>query len=121
MSSLRSALEEGILPGGGVFFLSLREEMASWSFLNLVGDEIFASTILSQALLKPFQELFNNKNFTYFSILQKLEKENYPTRYDLIKKEFIMELNKGLLDSAKSTRSILWNSISIVSTLITSE
>jgi chaperonin GroEL len=121
ISSLRSALEEGIIPGGGVFFLSLREEIASWSFLNLVGDEIFASTILSQALLKPFQELFNNKNFTYFSILQKLEQENYPTRYDLIKKEFITELNKGLLDSAKSTRSILWNSISIVSTLITSE
>jgi chaperonin GroEL len=121
INTLRSSLEEGILPGGGCFYLYLRQELMNWASLNLIGEEIFASNILSESLLYPFQELFNNNNFPYFSILEKIEKSNYPQRYDLIKNEFLSKLESGVLDSAKSVRSILWNSLSLICTIITSE
>lgn len=121
MITIRSSLEEGILPGGGCFYLYLRDEIKNWALFNLIGEEIFASNILIEALKKPFEELFNNNNFPYPLILEEISKGNYPIRYDLINKKFLKELENGVIDSAKSVRSILWNSISIVATIITSE
>jgi chaperonin GroEL len=119
MNTIRSVLEEGILPGGGVFYFYLREEMKTWSAFNLIGEEIFANNLLSEVLGKPFEELFFNANLSFVPIISKLNK--YPLRYDLVKKEILNELEEGVIDSSKSVRSILWNSISLVSTIITSE
>jgi chaperonin GroEL len=121
MNTIRSSLEEGILPGGGSFYLYLRNEIKNWGLVNLIGEEIYATNIIIEALTKPFQELFNNNNVPYPNILEKISKELYPIRYDLINQKFVNKLEKGIIDSAKSIRSILWNSISIVSTIITSE
>jgi len=121
ITTLKSALEEGILPGGGCFYLHLREEIANWSSLNLIGDEFFASQIVLDTLLRPFQELFNNTSTPSYQISQKLEALGYPYAYNLTDKKIINSLEEGLVDSAKSVRAILWNSISIVSTIITSE
>ena len=121
MNTLRSSLEEGILPGGGVFFLSLSQEIQNWSFLNLVGDESLASSIVTEALMRPFQELFNNNNISYPQIMEKILTLGYPMGYDLLKKKIVDTFGTGLIDSAKSVRSSLWNSIAIVSTIITSD
>ena len=121
ITTLKSALEEGILPGGGCFYLHLREEVANWSSLNLIGDEVFASQIIQDALIRPFEELFNNTSTPSYQISQKLESLGYPYAYNLTEKKIMNSLEEGLVDSAKSIRAILWNSISIVSTIITSE
>jgi chaperonin GroEL len=121
ITTLKSALEEGILPGGGCFYLHLREEIANWSSLNLIGDEFFASQIVLDALLRPFEELFNNTSTPSYQISQKLEALGYPYAYNLTDRKIMNSLEEGLVDSAKSIRAILWNSISIVSTIITSE
>ena len=121
ISTLKSALEEGILPGGGCIYLHLREEITNWSSLNLIGDEIFATQIVLEALLRPFEELFNNTNTSSYQISQKLEALGYPYAYNLTEQKVVNSLEEGLVDSAKSVRAILWNSISIVSTIITSE
>jgi chaperonin GroEL len=121
VSTIRSSLEEGILPGGGVFYLHLRQEVSNWASFNLIGDEYYASNIMNESLSKPFQELCNNSNVPYPHILDKLEEKGFPIRYDLLAKKFANKLEGGLLDSAKSVRSILWNSITIVCTIIASE
>jgi chaperonin GroEL len=122
INTLKSALEEGILPGGGAFYLYLRNEISQWSYLNLIGDELFAGNLVVSSLIRPFLELFNNTNNNFsYRILDQLLLKGYPYSYDVIKKEIVNSLEKGLLDSAKSTRSILWNSLTIVSTIITSE
>lgn len=121
VNTLRSSLEEGILPGGGIFYLHLRDEIRNWSYLNLIGDEIFAAQILNESLLRPFSELCSNTNMKSFQILKSIENYGYPFGYDLITKKIVNTLEEGLVDSAKSIRAILWNSITIVSTLITSE
>jgi chaperonin GroEL len=121
INTVRSALEEGILPGGGAFYLHLRNELTNWSTVNLIGEEIFANYIVSASLLRPFRELFNNNNLPSYYVQEDLIKLGYPYSYDLHQKKIVNSNLDGLLDSAKTVRAILWNSITIVSTIITSD
>lgn len=123
LQTVKSSLEEGILPGGGIFYFHLREELANWSYLNLIGDEYFSSFIMSETLLRPFQQLLQNTNnqAKSFEILENLLKLGYPFGYDLIQEKIVNTFENGLVDSSKSIRAVIWNSISIISTLITSE
>lgn len=121
VNTIRSALEEGFVPGGGSFYLYLQDEISNWSYLNLIGDEFFSSQIVKEALFRPFEELFENTNTPRYQISQNLLKLGYPYGYNLTEKRIVHTLNEGLIDSAKSVRAILWNAITIVSTIITSE
>lgn len=121
INTLKSSLEEGILPGGGAFYLYLREEILNWSYLNLIGEEIFAANIISESLNRPFNELFKNINVSSYKILENILKKGYPYTYDILQKKIVNSFDFGVVDSAKSVRAILWNSITIVSTIITSD
>jgi chaperonin GroEL len=130
LNTIKSSLENGFLPGGGSFYLFVIDEMLNWSSLNLVGDEVFAAKILSDALLRPFQELIENNNgksvfsslkSNHFQILNDLKKRGYPYSYDLLKEKIVNCLETNLIDSAKSIRACLWNSITISSLIITTE
>ena len=107
MNTLKSALEEGVLPGGGISFLALKNEIGTWSSVNLIGDEFFASQIIMEALQRPYNELFSNANVNRYQISQQLEKYGYPFGYDLTNKKIGNSLETGLLDSAKAIRGIL--------------
>jgi len=119
-STIRSSLEEGILPGGGIYYLYLSEEIKNWSYLNLIGDEIFSAQILGKILLRPFQELCKNTNLNSYSIFKNLKKLGYPYAFDVTRKEFLHSLTEGLIDSAKAIRGSLWNSLTISATILTS-
>jgi len=121
VNTIKSSLEEGVLPGGGVFYLHLRESILNWSHLNLIGDEFFASQIVSSSLVRPFEELMNNTNHSTYLIQEEIKKAGYPNAYNVLDKKIVNAFESGLLDSAKSVRAALWNSITIVSTLITSD
>jgi chaperonin GroEL (HSP60 family) len=58
---------------------------------------------------------------TLSQILEKVLKEGYPYTYDVLGKEVVNSIKCGIVDSAKSVRAILWNSLTIVSTIITSD
>lgn len=119
--TLRSSLEEGFVPGGGIFYLFLGDEIRSWSYMNLVGEEIFSAQIISNSLKKPFEELFENANTSPYKILQTISNLGYPFAFDLCDKKIVQCLETGLIDAAKSVRACLWNSITTTSLLITSE
>jgi chaperonin GroEL len=121
ITTIRASLEEGIVPGGGIFYFYLKEELKNWSYLNLIGDEIFASQIVGDALLRPFDELFANTNTSKYKILETLNQLGYPYGYHLIDQKIVQTLDKGLVDVSKSVRAILWNALTIVSTIITSD
>ena len=121
MDTIKSSLEEGILPGGGSAYLWLKNDIANWSSVNLIGDEFFASQIIMDALSRPFKELFANANTDRYKVSQKLLKLGYPFGYDLDQQKLVNTLEHGLVDSSKAIRAIIWNSISIISTMITSE
>jgi chaperonin GroEL len=123
LQTVKSSLEEGVLPGGGAFYLHLRDELSNWSSLNLIGDEFISSFIVLETLLRPFEELLINTNNQQktFQILENILKLGYPYGYNLVEEKIVNTFENGLVDSSKSVRAILWNSISIISTLITSE
>jgi chaperonin GroEL len=123
LQTIKSSLEEGIVPGGGTFYLYLREEINNWASFNLIGEELIASFIIMNSLFRPFEELFKNTNneSVFFKISEELKTLNYPYAYNFIERKIVHTLNEGLIDSAKSVRAILWNSISLISTIITSE
>lgn len=126
--TMKSTLESGFLPGAGSFYLFLREEILNWSYLNLLGDEIFAGNIVYEALIRPFEELIknhvsriNSEQLNYPQILTQIQKNGYPYGYDLLNNKVVNTIEKNIIDSAKSVRAILWNSITIVSMIITTE
>ena len=121
LMTLRSSLEEGVVPGAGIFYLSLQDELKHWSLLNLIGDEIFSTMIVNDALTRPFSELCENTNNSKYILLNKIEELGYPYSFDVLDHKIVHAFKNGLTDSAKSVRSILWNSLSIVSTIITSD
>ena len=118
--TLRSSLEEGYLPGAGIFYFLLRDELKNWSYLNLIGEEIYSSQLVGKTLFKPFQALCENTDLIYPYIYTEIEKKGYPFGYNLIEKKMVNTLENGIIDSAKSVRSILWNSLLLVSTILTS-
>ena len=73
--------------------------------------------------MRPFEELLINTNNQQktFQILENILKLGYPYGYNLVEEKIVNTFENGLVDSSKSVRAILWNSISIISTLITSE
>lgn len=127
--TVKSSLETGFLPGGGTFYLFLADEILQWSSLNLIGEEIFAGNIVFEALIKPFQELiknninlsFSNSPLNYAQIFNKIKSLGYPYTFDLLNQKIVNTLETNLIDSSKSIRASLWNSLSIVSLIITTE
>jgi chaperonin GroEL (HSP60 family) len=60
-------------------------------------------------------------NLSSVKILNQITQKGYPYTYDLLTKSVVNGFEKGIVDSSKSVRAILWNSLTIVSTLITAE
>jgi len=121
LQTLAVSLEDGILPGGGSSYLFLKQDILQWSTLNLIGEEVFAAHILSSTLIRPFIELCQNSNIPPFFLLNQIEESNYPFCYDILQKKIGNSFEIGLIDSTKVVRAILWNSITMIATLITSE
>lgn len=119
--TLRCSLEEGIVPGGGITYLYLREELHRWGSINLIGEETFSMIIVAQALTRPFNQLFNNVNSSKHSAFQKFSSLGYPYGYNLLEKKVVHTIADGLVDTTKSTRLALWNSLTLTSAIITNE
>ena len=116
------------LPGQNQYRETHKEEVLNWSYLNLLGEEIFAGNIVYEALIRPFEELIqnnisrgNSEQVNYSQIFSKLKIKGYPYGYDLLNNTFVNTIEKNIIDSAKSVRAILWNSITMVSMIITTE
>jgi len=120
-TTLKASLEEGFVAGGGSFYFYLEEEIRNWSCLNLIGEEIFSGQIVANSLLKPFENLFKNGNLSPYFFLTQAKRRGYPFGYNVLEKKFVHTLNSGLIDSSKSVRAALWNAITTISVLITSE
>jgi chaperonin GroEL len=116
---VKSSLEEGLLIGGGSFYLELKDELKNWAYLNLIGDELFASQIVIKSLNLPFNLLLKNNNIINHKIFEKLSISRYPYVYNLLSKE--IEKSTSVLDGAKSIRAILWNSLTLVATILPTE
>jgi chaperonin GroEL len=131
LSATRSAIEEGILPGGGTSLLyassDLEKELGK-DILNFENeDELFGAKILIQACEAPFATILTNAGISPELIKNKLISEtkepivNSSYGYDAKRQSFVDLLQVGIIDPAKVTRSALENAVSIVGLMLTTE
>ena len=121
LSATRAAVEEGIVPGGGVALLSAipaLETLAS----TLDGEERTGVMIIRRALEEPIRQIANNAGLDGAVIVNTIVNKNSSTfGFDALKNEYVDMVEAGIIDPTKVTRSALCNAASVASTLLTTE
>jgi chaperonin GroEL len=120
LNATRAAVEEGIVPGGGVALL--RASKAIDSLKKLEGDEAVGARIVRRALEEPIRQIVENAGLEGSVIVEKVKAETVPTRgFDADSMEFVDMLQAGIIDPTKVERVALQNAASIASLLLTTE
>jgi chaperonin GroEL len=119
LHATRAAVEEGIVPGGGVALIRCAKALDS---LKVEADEKVGVDIVRRALEEPLRQIAFNAGQEPSVIVEQVRKESDPNRgYDASKGEFTDMLKAGIIDPTKVTRSALQNAASIASLLLTTE
>ena len=118
LSATRAAVEEGIVPGGGVALVRARSAIEK---LKLEGDEATGASILGHALQVPMKVIARNSGAAGDVILAETVKSQGDWGYDADAGEFTNLLKRGIMDPAKVTRSALENAASVAGMVLTTE
>ena len=118
LSATRAAVEEGIVPGGGI---SLIRSSSALDSLELSGDEATGATILKTALEKPLKLIAENAGVAGEVILDQSKKGEGDWGYDAEVGEFTHLLERGIIDPAKVTRAAIENAASVAAMVLTTE
>jgi chaperonin GroEL len=120
LNATRAAVEEGIVPGGGVALL--RASKAIDGLKKLEGDEKVGAMIVKRALEEPIRQIVENAGAEGSVIVERVKSETVTTRgFDADSMEFVDMLQAGIIDPAKVERVALQNAASIASLLLTTE
>jgi chaperonin GroEL len=118
MNATRAAVDEGIVPGGGV---ALLKAISAVNKLKLSGDEAIGSNILKRALEEPVRKIANNAGFEGSVVVQKLKGEAANIGFNAETCEYTDLFKAGVIDPTKVTRCALQNAASIASLMLTTE
>ncbi|MHB8620065.1 MAG: TCP-1/cpn60 chaperonin family protein, partial [Chloroflexota bacterium] len=118
LSATRAAVEEGIVPGGGVV---LAQAAAVLDALTLPGDERVGVSLVRRALEEPLRQIAHNAGKEGSVIVDQVKKGQQGWGYDALNDRFVDMFQSGIIDPAKVTRSALENAASIASMLLTTE
>lgn len=121
LAATRAAVEEGIVPGGGVALLntsdSLRELIAT-----LDGDEKTGAQIILKAIEEPIRQIAKNAGLDGSVIVEKIVSSGKPNYgYDALKNCYTDMVESGIIDPTKVARSVLQNAASVAAALLTTE
>ena len=118
LHATRAAVEEGIIPGGGVALLRVIPVLEK---LKLEGDESIGVEIVKRALETPIRQLVNNAGLEGAVIVQRVKTEKNNVGYDVNQDAYVDMAKAGIMDPTKVTRSALQNAASIAALLLTTE
>ena len=118
LSATRAAVEEGIVPGGGLAVLRASTGLED---LGLSGDEATGAAILKTALQQPIKLISQNTGVSGEVILADSLKGEGDWGYDAEAGEFCHLLEKGIMDPAKVTRAAIENAASVAAMVLTTE
>ena len=119
LHATRAAVEEGIVPGGGVAFI--RAQKALDNIKGLEGDEAVGVQIIRRAIEEPTRQLADNAGQEGALIVQEIKKRKGNEGYDVASGEYKDLVKAGIVDPTKVTRSALQNAASISGLLLTTE
>ena len=118
LSATRAAVEEGIVPGGGVTLLQLASVLDK---LEDTGDVATGIQIVRKAIAEPVRQIANNAGVEGSVIVEKVKELEFGVGFNALTGEFGKMLDYGIVDPAKVTRSALQNAASIAAMLLTTE
>jgi chaperonin GroEL len=118
VSATRAAVEEGIVPGGGVTLIRAEEALDK---LDLSDDEATGVSIVRIALSEPARRIAQNAGYEGAVIVAQIRTEGDGRGFDAAKGEWTDLVKAGIIDPAKVTRSALQNAASIAAIVLTVE
>jgi chaperonin GroEL len=119
LHATRAALEEGILPGGGVALLRSARTVKAGS--GLTADEKTGYDIIVRACSAPIHQIAQNAGQDGGVVVSKVSDGKGNFGYDALKDEYTDLVKAGIIDPTKVTRSALQNAASVSTLLLTSD
>jgi chaperonin GroEL len=117
LHATRAAVEEGIVPGGGV---ALMRCIPSLDGLKAEGDQLIGRDILKRALEEPIRQIVANAGVESSIVVANVKaNDNKNYGFDANTEEYVDMLKAGIIDPTKVTRSALQNAASIASLMLT--
>jgi len=120
LHATRAAVEEGIVPGGGVAYLRCIPTLEKL-LETLPSDEKVGVSIVKRALEQPLRTLCENAGVEGSVIVQHVKKEKKFTGYDVDKEVYVDMFEAGIIDPTKVARTALQNAASVAGLLLTTE
>src|SRR5881296_204450 len=119
LNATRAAVEEGIVPGGGV---ALLRAATALDHLKLSGDEATGASIVRRALEEPIRRIVENAGLEGSVVVEKVKAASAPTQgFDAERNEYVDMMKAGIIDPTKVERIALQNAASIAALLLTTE
>ena len=118
LNATRAAVEEGIVPGGGV---ALLRALPALKKLKLDADQQSGVAIVIRAIEEPIRWIVNNAGLEGAVIVEKVKSETGGFGFDAAVEEYVDMINAGIIDPKKVTRSALQNAASVASVMLTTE
>src|SRR5436305_694337 len=118
MDATKAAVEEGIVPGGGV---ALLRAVAAVEALKAEGDVKVGVNVIRRALEEPFRQIVFNAGKEGSVLLNEVQSKGGTFGYDARNDEVVDMIEKGIIDPAKVTKQALLNASSIAGLMLTTE
>ena len=118
LNATKAAIEEGIVPGGGVAFVEILKSMEDF---KLQGEEGMGVEIVKKALMSPLKQIAVNAGLDGGVVAEKVKTLPDGFGLDAAKEEYVDMMANGIIDPAKVTRSAIQNAASIASLILTTE
>jgi chaperonin GroEL len=119
LHATRAAVEEGIVPGGGVALLRALKALEHLKFAD--ADEAIGAEIIKRAVEEPVRQLAINGGYEGSVIVQEIMKKKGNEGFDVAKGEYTDMVKSGIIDPTKVARTALQNASSIAGLLLTTE
>jgi chaperonin GroEL len=118
LAATRSAVEEGVVPGGGVALLRAEGVLRK---LRLAADERVGADIILRAIEEPARMIAENAGFEGSVVVEKIKTEKGPIGFNAARNKYEDLVAAGIIDPAKVTRTALQNAASVAALIITTE
>ncbi len=118
LNATRAAVEEGIVPGGGVAYLRC---LPALDKLKLEGDKKIGVDLVKRALEEPIRQIANNAGQEGSVVTEKVRNEKGSFGFDAAQEDYTDMIKAGIIDPTKVVRLALQNAASVASLMITTE
>jgi chaperonin GroEL len=118
LNATRAAVEEGIVPGGGVALLRCLEALGK---VSAEGQETHGVAIVKRAIEEPMRQIAANAGFEGSIVVEKVKKKSGSFGFDADAGQYVDMIKSGIVDPTKVTRFAIQNAASVSSLLLTTE